>query len=231
MTQKPSAALWVRMAHKHPEDVDLELGGDDVAGWFHFAAICYSSRNLTDGFVPDVALSKLTNDNRWRKSIKVLVDAGWIIEVEGGIQIHGYTSYQRTKQQIEEQREKDAQRKAEWRAEKKRQEAKGHGSVTPLSHCDTDGTEDGHAASVTPLSRSLDTDPDPEAHLTGHHRVKDSSQTTSPSELVVARVRKPAEIEARRAKGLSAEQRQAFDELRENLESDDNVVPIRSAAA
>lgn len=217
MAVKHSNNLWVRMAHKHPEDVDLELGGDDVAGWFHFAAICYASRNLTDGFVPNIALPKLTNDNRWKKSIKVLAQAGWIIEVEGGIQVCGYTDYQRTKAQIEEEREENARRKAEWRARKKAAKASGHADVTEMSQRDNPVTHDGRTPSVTAMSRSIDTDPDPDKHSRVNNKVEDSSQTTSPSTLYVARARKPAEIDARRAKNMPQETREEFDRLRAEL--------------
>ena len=88
---------WVRIEDKFPENVKVSALSP-AAKWFHVEALCYASRNLTDGFVPDHIAKRLG----WSKYAKSLVAAGVWEVVEGGWQIHDYLDYNPSKQEIEQ---------------------------------------------------------------------------------------------------------------------------------
>jgi hypothetical protein len=82
---------WLRIDDgfaEHPKLVNLS----DAAFRTHVSALCYASRNLTDGHVP-AAVAKQFTRNR-RKPINDLVDAGvWARNGSHGFVIHDYLVY------------------------------------------------------------------------------------------------------------------------------------------
>jgi hypothetical protein len=194
---------WVRMDDHLPENVDLELDGDDAAGWFHFAAIAYCSRELTDGFVPDVKLPKLTNNPRWKKAVEKLIAVGWFIKVEGGIQVRHYTDYQSTRAEVEARRERDAERKRDARSKRP---GKRPGNVRSGQRADSAGNPKTVRAVSTSTDSDTPTDPESGNPLNG----KDLSTSTTDSKAVVASARL-------RAVNTPPEVAAAMDELRDRL--------------
>lgn len=195
------------MQHDHPDAVDLELGGNEAAGWFHYAAICYSSRNLTDGFVSNAALAKLTANRAWRKHVQLLIDAGWFIEVEGGIQISHYTDYQSTRAEVEARRERDAERKAAARAAKS-------GQLSAQCPSGTNAGQDAESEQCPPLvpipiQAPKETYLD---HSTGLSPFPNCPSTPQPVESARASV-----SQIRHAKGATPEQIEAFEVLAASL--------------
>ena len=88
-----SDGLWFRLNGnfaEHPKVMDLS----DRAFRLHVAALCHATRNLTDGFLSELAvkvacaLAKAT-----RRHVVELRDAGLWIGVDGGWEIKDYVVY------------------------------------------------------------------------------------------------------------------------------------------
>lgn len=112
---------WVKFDDQCPEHPKL-IGIPDAALAAWFRGICWSSRTLTDGYLPACGLATITGSTRWRKAAADLVERGLWIECEGGFEIHDYARYQPTREKVMRDRE-------EWR--KRQAKARGHDDVTP----------------------------------------------------------------------------------------------------
>lgn len=95
---------WVRIEDKFPENVKV-TPLSPAAKWFHVEALCFVSRNLTDGFIPSAMAKRMG----WSKHAKQLVEAGLWEVVDGGWEIHDYLEYNPSKEEVEEK----ARQKAE----------------------------------------------------------------------------------------------------------------------
>ena len=119
----------------HPKTRKVFRKGGSNAVLLHLAGLCYASRFLTDGFIPEDDVEELTMLRYPRKSLKVLLDTDVWAEAPGGYCIVGYLDHQRSRADIERDRESSRKRQAERRAKSQR----GH-AVTPpvVTHLDTD---------------------------------------------------------------------------------------------
>jgi len=113
--------MWAKFDDHFDDDPD----GDIVGGMgicLFICAITWASRNLTDGFVPAARIPKLAGGGD-PDAMTGLTDARtrWLVPVEGGYQIRSYLKYNKSKQQVLEDRQKEAQRQRDWQ-ERKRQE-------------------------------------------------------------------------------------------------------------
>lgn len=99
----------------HPSIVGLS----DPAFACWVRCLCYASRHLTDGRIPTVAMRTMGTP----KAVKELVGRGRLAEVDGEYEVHGYTERQRTRDQVESQREGWRKRQAKAR-------------ITPMSQRD-----------------------------------------------------------------------------------------------
>lgn len=105
---------WARFDDNAPEDPRVD-GMSDGAFRLWFNAICYSNRNLTDGYVPNARIPRLTP--RYKPAHKAeLIDAGAWHKEQDGIRIHGYLDYQPSAAQVHEQRQYEREKKAQQRA-------------------------------------------------------------------------------------------------------------------
>jgi hypothetical protein len=114
---------WVKIDDHFDEHPKVALVGP-LGVALQVAALCYSNRNLTDGFVPRSAARRLvdfdglayvspTNDDGFgtgddvtaKLVIEQMLVAGVWTEVTGGYQIHNYGKYQPTREQVEAERE------------------------------------------------------------------------------------------------------------------------------
>jgi hypothetical protein len=101
---------WVRLEDafaEHPKVVSLPYRGR----WLYIAALCYSNRRLTDGFVPLAILATLCPHERDDPQTEdayhladQLVDVGLWETAEGGFAIHDYHHYQPSKREVMEAR-------------------------------------------------------------------------------------------------------------------------------
>ena len=105
--------------------------------WLH--GLTYCSRNLTDGHIPAPMVPRLTAMPQWRKALSELLDGGLWVEVEGGYEVDAYLDHQRSKAQVEADREAAAERQQRARdkrkasqGESRRDDGVSHGAVTQL---------------------------------------------------------------------------------------------------
>ena len=97
---------WLRIDDTFPEHPKV-VGLDAPTKWLHVCALAYASRNLTDGYIPAGALRGLGGTKRM---VAALVDAGlWEGHNAGGepanYLIHDYLDYNRSRKDVEEERE------------------------------------------------------------------------------------------------------------------------------
>ena len=97
---------WVRLDDLFPEHPKVQ-GAGQAAAWLHVAGICYSSRHLTDGMIPDAALAGLGQygKGRARRLADALVQTGLWEQVNGGYRVHDYLDFQPSREKVEGQRE------------------------------------------------------------------------------------------------------------------------------
>ena len=122
---------WVRLDDNfadHPKVIALS----DTAFRLYIEALCYSNRQLTDGFIPNAVYLKLSKDDE----ADYLIEAGLWETVRGnvispdlttGYQIRSYTEYQPTREKVEEKREQ-----AKERLRKYREGQKGNADETQM---------------------------------------------------------------------------------------------------
>ena len=106
------------MNDSHPENPKVIAAGDD-GGWLHYCAICYCSRNETDGFVPDIIVPRLTGLPDVEAVVERLVKLCLFEKVEGGIRVHDYLDHQTPADQIKAKREDGKERAKRWRERKR----------------------------------------------------------------------------------------------------------------
>ena len=98
---------WVRLDDGFPNHPKI-IGLSDGAFRLYITALCYSNAYLTDGIIPQKTVKKLSNF----RHISALVEAN-LWEICGDdIKILGYDEYQFTKEKVETERKKAAERKA-----------------------------------------------------------------------------------------------------------------------
>lgn len=101
---------WVRIDDGFPNHPKI-IGLSDGAFRLYITALCYSNAYLTDGIIPRITVKKLSNS----RHISALVEAN-LWEICGDdIKILGYDEYQFTKEKVETERKKAAERKAKSR--------------------------------------------------------------------------------------------------------------------
>lgn len=100
---------WVRFDDSSPDNPNIDQLSDGAFRlWFN--AICYSNRNLTDGFVPATRIPRLTPHYKAQHMAELVNSGRWHKE-QDGIRIHGYLDYQPSSEQINERREYERQKK------------------------------------------------------------------------------------------------------------------------
>jgi hypothetical protein len=101
---------WVRIDDGFPNHPKI-IGLSDGAFRLYITALCYSNAYLTDGIIPINTVKKLSNS----RHISALVEAN-LWEICGDdIKILGYDEYQFTKEKVETERKKAADRMAKAR--------------------------------------------------------------------------------------------------------------------
>lgn len=111
---------WLRLEDTFPEHPSI-AGLSDGAYRLYVNALCYSGRNLTDGFIPR-AVAPLLYPKATAKRAAELVEVGRWEVVDGGWQIHNYLERQRSRAQVESEKKKAAERQ-----KKRRESQQSHG--------------------------------------------------------------------------------------------------------
>ena len=101
---------WVRLDDNfadHPKVIAL----GDTAFRLYIEGLCYSNRQLTDGFIPNAVYTKLSKND----DAQFLIEAGLWEDTEGGFLIRSYTEYQPTREKVEKKREEAKERLRRYR--------------------------------------------------------------------------------------------------------------------
>lgn len=131
---------WIKLDDTFPDDPKI-VGLPDSAFRMYVWGLCYCAKHLTDGFIPKSALGLYVDSKRSRIGLRLVSERLWE-EVDGGFQVHNYLAWQRSREQVESERDHSKQRKAAQRARQASRRDKAE--VTPKSRRDT---ESGHAVS------------------------------------------------------------------------------------
>lgn len=114
---------WARLDDGFPEHPKVLAVGPFGLTVF-VRALCYSARNLTDGFIPNAATASFTVDfartSRAAHAVdwpSRLVAAGLWDEAPGGYRIHDYLAYNPSKEKVLAERKAAAERVKRWRAD------------------------------------------------------------------------------------------------------------------
>jgi hypothetical protein len=119
----------VKVADTFTDHPKVLAAGEDAA-WLFVSGLCYCSRHLTDGFIPSSALRKITGKPRPQVLAARLVSAGLWEPVEGGWNVHHYLEQQRSKEEVEYEREANRERQTRWRS--RQRNGVTNGDVTAL---------------------------------------------------------------------------------------------------
>jgi len=121
---------WVRIDDNfadHPKVIGLS----DTAFRLYIEALCYSNRQLTDGFIPMAVYLKLSRDDEadylidaglWESSHETITGSS----VTNGYAIRSYTEYQPTREKVHSKRDQSRER-----LKKFRDKEKGNAIETP----------------------------------------------------------------------------------------------------
>ncbi len=121
---------WIKLddqVTEHPKTAGLSCEAWTL--WIH--GLTYCSRNLTDGEIPKPYLPRLSPVRRVKKATQELVDAGLWVDEGARIQVHNYVKWQRSKSQIEYDKESShARQKA---SRERRKASNGADSADPVA--------------------------------------------------------------------------------------------------
>lgn len=101
---------WVKLDDQMMTHPKILAAGPEAA-WLFVCSLMYSSNQLTDGFVPTVAVPVLTTIRHPNAAVQVLVRVGLWERAEGGYRIHDYLDYQPSAEKVRLTRRSDRNRK------------------------------------------------------------------------------------------------------------------------
>ena len=105
---------WVRIDDQLSDHPKIVAAGPDAA-WLFIAGLCYAARYLTDGFIPDAQVRRLSDVKSPTSAAERLVSNGLWDAVEGGYVIHDYLDYNAASETVKERRQRNAERQSRWR--------------------------------------------------------------------------------------------------------------------
>ncbi len=117
---------WGRQDDEHYLDTDIDKYDIPAAaiGLF-WLSISYGNKNLTDGFLPEAAVRRLPGSDR--KNISKLLEATWWVKVTGGYQIRRFLKYNKSKEEVLQERAQATARQEEYRRKKQADAVKASG--------------------------------------------------------------------------------------------------------
>lgn len=117
---------WVRLDDGFDEHAELEALSDGALRML-ICSWTYSGRNLTDGFIPDARVLRLTPTAKPRHIDELLAGGHWL-RVEGGYQVPSFLTYNPSRAKVLEERAQSAERVRKHR-ESRRSNAVTNGEV------------------------------------------------------------------------------------------------------
>lgn len=101
---------WLRIDDAIADHPKLRDAGPR-ASWLYICALCYCSRYLTDGFVPDFALPGMGGLFDAKKLASAAAEAGLWVREDNGYRIPDYLDFNPSKTTVETKRAKERARK------------------------------------------------------------------------------------------------------------------------
>lgn len=95
MASKFDHRSFVRVDHGMPENRKV-MGLTDGAFRLYIEAICWCSRQESDGHIPSSFISRLGK----AKAVRELTEAGLLDDAVGGYMVHDYLDFQRSSEEI-----------------------------------------------------------------------------------------------------------------------------------
>jgi hypothetical protein len=165
---------WVKLDDRFPSHRKIALLSDR-AFRLHISAICWCAENLTDGRITDRELTLVAHVRGLKATAKQLEDAGVWDRADDGWVIHDYLDYNPSREQVQAERKKNAERQEKFRRRK---------NGKPVPPDGSDAPSNGSSNGVTPGARDA-----PETHRgdTTTTRRQHDSDTTAPRIVPVAR--------------------------------------------
>lgn len=125
---------WVRFDDNTPDNPKIDALSDGAFRLW-FGAICYSNRNLTDGFVPAARVARLAPHYKPAHQAE-LIEAGCWHKEQDGVRIHDYLDSQPSAREIHERREYEREKKARQRSAGAKKSDRDPDSGQYVSHRD-----------------------------------------------------------------------------------------------
>lgn len=110
---------WVKLDDRFHDDPRVKTAFMECQGSvaLHVMALTYSAAHLLDGHIPEVWVkATMPAPSSRRKAVAALVDAGLWAPENGGWLVRNYLKFNPSRAQVEEQRARDAERKARGRS-------------------------------------------------------------------------------------------------------------------
>jgi hypothetical protein len=149
-------STWIKLHDNFWRHPKVLAAGED-AGTLYVQGLCYCSDGLTDGRIPTAALRTLTAKKDARTLARILVREGLWIETPHGWEVHGYLEIQRSREQVERERERWRTSKAKSRGPRESPRGNPSGSPRHVPPSETEAETDNPTPTPPPLS--LVTDP------------------------------------------------------------------------
>jgi hypothetical protein len=150
--------VWTKLDDGFPDNPKLlraiaKVG--DVAGWLWVCGINYCNRHLTDGFIQAEVIPRILVHKRPLDVAAALVASGCWDVVEGGYQVHDFTAWNRSRSEVEAQREKWRGKKRGSTVDSKGEPQGNHRGAKKLPRTDTirDDTKREEEKSPAPAAR------------------------------------------------------------------------------
>jgi hypothetical protein len=150
---------WVRIDDGFDDDPDIDNMSPAAIALF-FCSITWSSRNLTDGFVPERRASKLPGYGEAEVAELCAGEKPWWRRVEGGFQVRSYLNFNPSREEVEKKRAETAERvKSHRNGKRNRGSTRGEtASVTPAVTTDVTHSETVEVTNgVTALQTAVET--------------------------------------------------------------------------
>ena len=135
---------WIKIDdkfHSHPKVI--AAGAEGVA--LYVVALSWCGEYLTDGFIPEAQVRRLSLSDNYQATAAHLVSVGLWDIANGGYQIHDYLEYNPSAEQVKADREANAKRQADWRTRQAQQseEPEPNGGNDDTSNGDSNGVTNG----------------------------------------------------------------------------------------
>jgi hypothetical protein len=102
---------WIKLDDNFCDHPKVTEAGP-AAAWLYVAGLTFCSRFLTDGFIPEAQIARLTSQRNPKGLRDILVKVGLWDEADGGVQVHNYTQWQSSSEHVLGERAKAKLRRA-----------------------------------------------------------------------------------------------------------------------